>query len=324
MFGYIVANEPELKIGEYRLYRSYYCGLCRDLKDRYGSVSQLTLSYDTTFLSFLLTCLYEPEEKAGQTRCIAHPFEEHPTRRNEFTQYCADITVLLSYWSCLDNWADERSLKSRAMAGLLEGRFRLASERRQDEAEAIEKQLKVLHDLEKEGCQDLDLVSGAFGELMAELFAEREDEWSPTLRKMGFYLGKYIYLLDAYDDLDKDRERGAYNVLLSRCHETDFDDRCMRILTMMMAECCSAFETLPIVENLGILRNILYAGVWTRFDEIRDRRSKARQEGKPDVEQPAGSSAENTEEIIEEYAAGYSADQEAETENISREDTDDV
>ncbi len=275
MFGYIVANEPELKIGEYRLYRSYYCGLCMDLKDSYGSFGRLTLSYDTTFLSFLLTSLYEPgDEDRGETRCVAHPFEDHPTRRNEFTRYAADITVLLSYYSALDDWHDEHSYKKYAAARLLKAGRDRAAEKWKDKAEVIERQLDVLHRYEQEGSGDIDAVSGAFGELMAELFACRKDIWEPTLRRMGFFLGKYIYLLDAYDDLEKDRKNNAYNPLLSMYGDPGLDDRVGQILTMMMAECCSAFETLPIVENVGILRNILYAGIWTRYDAVRRERTQ--------------------------------------------------
>ncbi len=276
MFGYIVANEPELKIGEYRLYRSYYCGLCRDLRDSYGGIGQLTLSYDTTFLSFLLTSLYEPADEAqGQTRCIAHPFEDHPTRRNEFTRYCADITVLLSYYAALDDWKDERSVKKLAASRLLRSGRDRAAERWKEKAEAAERQLALLHRYEEEGSSDLDAVSGAFGELMAEFFVCRKDIWEPTLRRMGFYLGKFIYLLDAYDDLEEDRKNGSYNpLLLSMDGDPALDDRVRQILTMMMAECCSAFETLPIVENVGILRNILYSGVWTRYDAVREQRMK--------------------------------------------------
>lgn len=292
MFGYIVANEPELRIREFRLYRSYYCGLCCELKDSYGRAGQMTLSYDTTFLSFLLTSLYEPaEEDCGETRCIAHPFEDHPTRRNEFTRYCADINILLSYYSCLDDWEDTHSLKKRALATLLRGKSDRAAAKWKHKAEVVTQQLELLHQYEKERSTDIDLVSGTFGTLLAELFAYKEDVWEQTLRRMGFFLGKFIYILDAYDDLEEDRKNGAYNPLLAKSTEEGFDDWCRRILTMMMAECCSAFEMLPIVTNIEILRNILYAGVWTKYDAVR-----AAREGKNASEIAAQAAADGDSE----------------------------
>ena len=118
-----------------------------------------------------------------------------------------------------------------------------------------------------------DRAAACFGNLLAEIFAFTNDEWEIPLRKTGFYLGKYIYLLDAYDDLEDDETNGSFNPLLpirARMSETDsdFNGYVRTLLTMQMASCCRAFEALPIVENIDILRNILYAGVWTKFEEI--------------------------------------------------------
>ena len=97
MFGYIMFHEPELRMREIALYRSYYCGLCEDLLEAYGRTGQLTLNYDTSFLGFLLTCLYEPDdERVTETVCLTHPFKKHPMRRNLYTQYAADMTILLT------------------------------------------------------------------------------------------------------------------------------------------------------------------------------------------------------------------------------------
>jgi hypothetical protein len=140
--------------------------------------------------------------------------------------------------------------------------------------EVIRKNLDLLHQAEKAGETDLDKVSGYFGEIMAEIFAYRKDEWEPTLRRMGFYLGKFIYLMDAYDDLERDKKTGSYNPLLPRADRPDFDEKCKELLTMMMAECSRSFEVLPILENLDILRNILYSGIWSRFNAITEEKEK--------------------------------------------------
>ena len=95
MFGYIVVNQPELKMKEYDEYRKYYCGLCKSLKDRYGARGQISLSYDMTFLVLLLTGLYEPEKHSGSRRCIAHPTSKHTYVQNEYTDYVADMNVIL-------------------------------------------------------------------------------------------------------------------------------------------------------------------------------------------------------------------------------------
>lgn len=120
MFGYIVVNQSEMKFREYDVYRSYYCGLCQSLKERYGVLGQLSLNYDMTFILMLLTGLYEPKEQEDQCRCVAHPLEKHATRRNLFTDYVADMTVLFACYKAEDDWEDENSLRGLAYSHLLE------------------------------------------------------------------------------------------------------------------------------------------------------------------------------------------------------------
>ena len=90
MFGYITVNQQELKIKDYNRYRSYYCGLCQALRERYGKTGQITLTYDMTFLVILLTGLYEPECRIDQRRCMVHPGRKHDMLVNEFSAYAAD------------------------------------------------------------------------------------------------------------------------------------------------------------------------------------------------------------------------------------------
>ena len=274
MFGYVIVNRQELKFREFDLYQSYYCGLCRKLKDKFGVRGQLTLTYDMTFLILLLTGLYEETDEVSSCKCIAHPFESHTTRINRFTDYAADMNVLLSYYQCMDDWNDEKKVLKRGYAGLLKKACEAVEARYPKKAEVIRAELSGLHEYEKANAEDLDTAAGCFGNIMAEIFACRQDEWEENLRIMGFFLGKFIYLLDAYEDVEKDEKNGCYNPFSSRKGEEGFDDEVLQILRMMMAECSRAFEKLPILENTDILRNILYSGVWCRFESVRARRKE--------------------------------------------------
>jgi hypothetical protein len=103
--------------------------------------------------------------------------------------------------------------------------------------------------------------------MLGEIFVYRKDEWEESLRKVGFYLGKFIYLMDAFEDRKKDDEKGRYNLFLNPNVEIK-DEDIKIILNMMMAECAREFERLPIITNAEILRNILYAGVWQKYQLI--------------------------------------------------------
>ena len=119
MFGYVVVNKPELKFREFDVYRAYYCGLCHSLSKRHGLSGQLTLSYDMTFLVILLSSLYEPEHSVTSKRCIVHPLKRQNIISSEFTDYVADMNVILSYFKCLDDWHDDRSVLKLAYSKLL-------------------------------------------------------------------------------------------------------------------------------------------------------------------------------------------------------------
>mgnify|MGYP007098970385 CR=1 FL=1 len=88
------------------------------------------------------------------------------------------------------------------------------------------------------------------------------------------FSGKFIYLMDAYEDVEQDIKKGTYNPLKKRYEEPGFEEECRQILTMMMSECCKEFEQLPILQNVDILRNILYSGVWCRYEIVREKREK--------------------------------------------------
>jgi hypothetical protein len=277
MFGYIIINKQEMKFKEFDVYKSYYCGFCQALKESYGKLGQATLSYDLTFLILLLTSLYEPETVEAACRCVAHPFEKHLTRRNQFSQYAADMNLLLSYYKGLDDWQDERKLKGKALSDLLKGRVKTLGEKYPKKASLIRQRLGQIQECEKKNTTDIDQVSGYFGDIMAEIFAVKEDAWERELRRMGFFMGKFIYLMDAYEDVEKDKKSGNYNPLLPLYETGEFEERCHGILNLMMADCSRAFEKLPLLENTEILRNILYSGVWCRYELVRERRRQERE-----------------------------------------------
>ncbi len=272
MFGYIIVNRQELKIREFELYRTFYCGLCHVLSDKYGKAGQVTLTYDLTFLAMLLTDLYQDEPETGYCRCIAHPLEKHPTRIGKYTEYAADMNVLMSYYQCLDDWEDEKKVSKKAASMTLKSSYRKLCAAYPEKVTAIEKWMVQLHTYENNDTGNIDEAAGCFGQVMAEVFAVRHDEWEPELRNMGFYLGKFIYLMDAYEDLEDDEKHGRYNPLKPLWQEEDFEQRSDQILTMMLAEACKSFERLPLADYDSILRNILYSGVWSRYELTNQKR----------------------------------------------------
>ena len=272
MFGYIMINKAEMKFREFDVYNSYYCGICRELKRKYGVCGQLSLSYDMTFLAILLTGLYEPETRRGSCKCAAHPFESHETRNNIYTEYAADMNILFSCYKCQDDWEDEKKFRKLIYGKLLEGKAGKLKALYSEKLRTINLLMQDFSDMEKSEAPDIDALAGIFGRVMGEIMVVREDEWADTLRRLGFFLGKFIYLCDAYEDIELDIRKGTPNPLKQMYENPDFEEECRTILMMMMSECCREFESLPILENVEILRNILYSGVWGRYEAVHDRR----------------------------------------------------
>lgn len=268
MFGYVTVCEPELKVKDLKKYRAYYCGLCRTLKEDYGFMGQMTLTYDMTFAVILLSSLYETTTKHEEHRCKAHPAKRQHMLQNEITSYAAAMNVLLAYYHMEDDWQDDRKVSSLMTKSLIQGKAKKIIEKYPRQSEIIRKSLKELGECEHENSMDIDRAAGCFGRLMAELFVWKEDIWEKTLRKMGFYLGKFIYLMDAYEDLPEDRKKNRYNPLKELAKRPDYEAQMEQILRMMIAESTVRFEQLPCLVDVDILRNILYDGVWNHYNKI--------------------------------------------------------
>ena len=268
MFGNVTANWKELNKEQRRRYGAVYCGICRCIREQSSNLSRLGLSYDMAFLALLLMSLYEPEEVSGDHACILHPIKKRPWVENEFVRYGADMNVALAYYNFADDWQDDQKLSAKAMMGILGKELPRIEEEYPRQCAAIRDCISRLNALEKEGCPNPDEPAGAFGELMAEILTYREDLWAPHLRQMGMALGRFIYLLDAAVDYDKDKRKGKYNPYLAMGTGKEWP-RWEEYLILTMGRCTASYEMLPLVQDKDILDNILYSGVWVNNGEKR-------------------------------------------------------
>lgn len=297
MFGYVVVNKPELKIKDFDRYQEYYCGLCHALKERHGMAAQMSLSYDATFATVLLTSLYEPITLAQKKRCLRHPAEKRTYLQNFFIDYVADMNLVLTYYKCLDDWVDEKKVTRLSYSKAIVNGVKKIKSKYPKKVKVIRGKLAELQNLEKQGVYDIDVLSRTFGNIMAEIFdiSPKEcnvngiygDEWKQDLRKLGFLLGKYIYIIDAYDDVEKDIEKGSFNPFIDRFNNSklimdaktgeekqEFDVWVRDLLMLIATDLAGVYEKLPIIEDVAILRNIIYSGIWTKYFSICERRNK--------------------------------------------------
>ena len=261
MFGYVSANPKCMTDEEVLRYRGAYCGLCRCLGARHGQLTRLSLTYDMTFLALFLGAMYEPEEITEEFRCVVHPKGKHLSFMTRYTEYAADMNVLLAYLNCLDNWRDDKNMIALAESAVFRSGYEKAIRQYPRQAEVIRREMEALEALEREGCTNPDLPANCFGRLLGELFVPHEDDYfAAELRQFGFFLGKFVYLYDACMDYESDHKKGSYNPLplLTEAEAKE-------LLTVYISECVRIFDRLPIVQDSLMIKNILYSGVWQAF-----------------------------------------------------------
>ena len=282
MFGYINADLRQLSETDKTKYQQFYCGLCHSLGEVAGLKGQILLNYDLCFLAILLQSLYEPEITSNKHRCIIHPFRQRDFYRSEAIKYAADMDILLSYHSLMDHYLDDNSKIAKLAANSIKSKYEAIKLQYPRQAAAVENYISSLTASELDGETNIDKVSSYTGEMLGTLLNWKEDSWGKTLHCMGFHMGKFIYILDAYEDLKKDEKRGRYNPLSYMKNESPKEyETFVRInLTSLMAECAKSFERLPIVENADILRNIIYSGVWTKYEYLQIKENKNTKEVK--------------------------------------------
>ena len=259
MFGYINVNGKELSEENKNIYQSYYCGLCRNLREFCGTKGPALLNYDMTFLVVLLTGLYEPDTDEKEFTCVLHPIKKRKARSNEIEHYAAQMNVLLAYYNLVDDWKDEKSYTKKTIASMFEKDYVRVADQYPRQVKAVEDYIAKLAVYEQNKETNIDLVAGLTGEMLGEIFAWKQDEWYDELKTLGFYLGKFIYLMDAYEDLEKDEKKDSYNPLryLQTDDEQEYETLCRLMMTSMLSECAKSFERLPILLHADILRNII-------------------------------------------------------------------
>ena len=275
MFGYVRVFKPTLTMGEYEQYKGIYCTLCKRLGKRYGVLSRFTLSYDMTFLALLQMALDENDPDFCPSRCSFNPTKRCLKACNTTAiDRAADIGTVLAYYKLRDTLADEGFFKRMGAWFALPFAKRAHKKAKKNVPhidEAVEGMMIAQARLEAEACASIDRAAEPFALLLQTLAAEiaADDSQKRVLERFGYCLGRWVYLMDAVDDLADDLEEERYNpYILSRNLKED-DEQGVKetrnyslfTLNACLAECKAAYDLLEIRRFDGILRNILEEGM---------------------------------------------------------------
>lgn len=272
MFGYIKANKPELKIKEFEAYKAVYCTLCKRLGKDYGFLSRLTLSYDFTFLAMLNMALKDGCPSYEQKRCTFNPLKKCNYCKNtdDFEMPAAAAMILL-YYKILDNISDEKGIKKLGFR-LIKPIFLRAHKKAAMLYPQIEKwvseYIKGQTELESRNCDSIDAAADPTAKMLSNLFSlcSEDKNQKRVLERLGYCIGRYIYILDAACDLERDKKSGSYNVL-KYIDENEAKEKAKAQLYICIGESAKAFELLDIKKYGTILGNIVYLGLEATFTE---------------------------------------------------------
>lgn len=267
MFGYVRPFAAELKVRELEDYKAVYCGLCRVMGKRHGFAARFTLNYDFVFLAMLLAagsgpCTTKP------CRCIAHPLRRRKMcLRMDGLDTAADASMILSYHKLRDDVADKgflRGLPARIAGAALRPAYRKAAAARPEFDRKAKECLEELRILEREKCPSLDRPADAFARILQAAAPKAENESRDrALGQLLYHVGRWIYLIDAWDDLEDDIRSGSYNPVLERyAHSPKEHERELRVTLLHSRNLAvSAYGLLPSSQWDGILSNILHLGL---------------------------------------------------------------
>ena len=297
MFGYILPDKPEMKIKEFELFRAYYCGICKSMGRNSGFGARMSLNYDAVFLGLFLSSLLEDENEIKKEVCIANPIKKKPVVRNsKALDYAADINTLLAYYKLVDDIKDEKSAKAMLAFPLFSSAREKVKKRYSTADLIIKKSMEKQALMEEQNESSIDAAAEPFGRLLADLFCNGYSELSHdnkddgilrALEWIGYNIGKWIYTLDAFDDIADDLKRNNYNPFI-KSYKTkhtdkteenknqeelgkmiieDARERAIFILESCLSQTAKTFELLKL-RNTPILENIIYLGMKKKMDEI--------------------------------------------------------
>ncbi|MGL5351845.1 MAG: DUF5685 family protein [Clostridium sp.] len=297
MFGYVTPLKQELKIKDFNRFRSYYCGLCFNIKEDFGNIPRMALNYDMTFLALLLDGLSIDEVDFEFKRCATHPVKKKPTViKNKALSYAAAINVALVYYKILDDVEDDKTLSSKLKLFTLSPYKNKFNNATKDLNEIISTKLKILSDLEDNlNFSCIDEICHPFSEIVGEILkcypnelVEDGEELRDNLYNLGYTLGKWIYLIDALDDLKKDMENKEFNPIIFLYNKSNLSYEALKenikekiefTILNCSYNCALYLSKLPLQRNIDILKNTLELGMMDKYMNVLNNTNENKRRG---------------------------------------------
>lgn len=269
----------ELRIKEYELYKSVYCGLCRELGRRYGILSRLTLSYDCTVLAMLAVAVKGEDCVVTKGRCTCNPLKKclYCSAGGESFALAGAVSVIMAYYKLTDTIEDGGFFKrmgARVLRGFLARNYRRAERAYPEIAEKTKDMILAQIQLERSADASgmdtgtpvsVDRAAEPTAKLLSALceMLTDDDAQKRVLSVFGYFVGRWVYIMDAADDLEKDLRRGRFNPFAA-CVKDDWHQTmlyCNEVLNVTVSEMIAAYDLIELHSYRSVLDNIIYDGL---------------------------------------------------------------
>lgn len=270
MFGFIRPVKDELRVREVDRFKQVYCGLCHAIRGRYGRFHTWFLSYDMTFFALVLGCTGEDGGKTEKRRCDASPIRARCVAcESGAIDWAADVSVLLNFHKLRDTVNDETGVKRLAACVLLalaRPGYRKAAARLPEVDQSIASCIDDLSTLERAKCDSIDRTADTTARMLAAAIPPTGDARERILRQLFYHTGRWVYLIDACEDLADDFKSGSYNPVALRFGLQSGDIAAVRepmerTLERSLVDICAAFALLDVKRDAGLIENIIWLGL---------------------------------------------------------------
>lgn len=279
MLGYVKAYKPNLKMSEYELYRGVYCSLCKNLGRRYSPLAQIFLSFDFTLAALITLALRDEKCRFLHSRCPYNPAKKCLKCADaSLLDSCADAVIITVYYKLLDNLHD-KGIKDKILAALVFPVVALMhkkAKRLSPETDSITKAAIEKQSIAEKKNAAIDEVAEPSARALADIFSLGLDgDEKLIVSTLGYMVGRFVYILDAVDDLEKDVKSGNFNPFTGEISDfgnslerQSFAEKAQQMLNLTQSEAVAAFDLLETRRFGSIISNIVYEGLEQSANEV--------------------------------------------------------
>ena len=294
MFGLLSVDKKSLSEANYVDYASHYHSLCNALPKEYGMISRVFLNYNTTFLAMLTSAQMETPTPIEQQKCPVRPFRGVSGVQIQFLpiKFASAVTVYMVKSKLEDDLYDAGEIKHRLAYRFFEKPFKKAQKVLHDygfSTNLVDERIRVQRQLEKSDSLRLHQICEPTASGLAYLFEytaklTNNPENSKALSKLGYNLGKIIYLIDSLVDYQSDLKCEHFNAICVSFSDfpVQVDEaipdgvriEVQKAITDSLVSAQAAYQELRLTKYQEMIGNILLDALPSKINRVLDATEK--------------------------------------------------